>query len=47
MNTDTVTELCILGAALTIFIGVVICVTRRNIADQCTRENEQHQQLLV
>ena len=48
MNTDTATELFILGTALTIFIGVVICVTRRNINNhRCIKENKENQQLLV
>ena len=44
MNTDTAIELCILGAALTIFIGVVVCVTRRNITDEHTTQIRQEQE---
>jgi len=46
MNTDIIIEFCILGGALTIFIGVVICVTRRNITDQQTKR-EQEERLLI
>ena len=41
MNTDTITELCILGAALAVFIGVVICVTRRNNTDERQEQEER------
>jgi hypothetical protein len=53
MNNDIITEFSILGGALTLFIGVIICVTRRHIIDQNARENErrkraeQREKLLV